>query len=240
MNREFYLLIILGIMMVSSSFGVYHFATAQVNSSNIGLNDTTAVQPSNITSSVNNTQNEVGAISNANNWTIISGNWTTQGASIHGGSSDNTTSPRSNIVLNPETLENASKVSTTFKINSMDNSVANYAWIVFSFTDPDNYRLAGINILKDTVYAVGYTVTDGNLVAEPFWPGIPTDLTHTPDSTYNITLVKQDSSLQLLVNGTAYLTQSINNQINLGQVGLDYGRVQDVDIVDFKTMTGVQ
>ena len=43
------------------------------------------------------------------------------------------------------------------------------------------------------------------------WPGIQTDLTWTPGATFNLTLVNQGSSLDLLINGTEYLTRSIDN-----------------------------
>ncbi len=64
-------------------------------------------------------------------------------------------------------------------MNDFNTTVANYASIVFSFLDRDNFRNVVINILDDAVYAVGYTISSGNLVAEPLRPGVSTNLTYT-------------------------------------------------------------
>ena len=143
-----------------------------------------------------------------------------------------------NTILNPEIPDNPTEVSTSFKVIDIDNTTANYASMVHSFTDSNNYRLAGINIYDGAVYAVGYTISDGNQVAEPFWPGIKTDLTWTPGATFNLSLVNQGSSLDLLINGTEYLTHSIDNtEFNLGDLGLNYGRIQNISFLDYETGT---
>ncbi len=228
--------------MITSSFSMYHFVTAQINSSDINVGND-SIQPvtptstlNNTRDNLNNTQSEDGVIENLNNFTIISGNWSTFDGSLHSSSPDNITRLLSNIILNSETPENVSKVITSFKVNNLNSTIANYAWIVYSFIDPDNYKLAGINIFNNAIYAIGYTMDTGKLVAEPFWPGIPTNLTYTPGAIYNLTLVNQGSSLNLLINGTTYMTQNIDNgQFNLGDVGLNYGRIQDISILDYKT-----
>ncbi len=219
--------------MVTSSFSLYHSANAQINSSDINVGNDN-IQPITPTSNFNSTQGGDEGIYNINNWNVVSGNWTALDGSLHGGSADNnTTSLRNNIIVNPEIPGNFTAVSTSFKVNNLDNTTANYASIVYSFVDANNFRHVGINIFNDSVYAVGYTMNNGSQLAEPAWPGIPTNLTYTPGDLYNLTLISEGSKLDLLINGTEYLSQNFgNSQLDLGDVGLNYGRIQDISFFD--------
>lgn len=223
--------------MVTTSSFVYHYPNAQVITPDIGLGEEIN-QPIIATSDGNISQDNEGSIVNANNWTVVSGNWTIDNATLHGGSLQNTTSLLNRIILDPTPPENITEVSTSFKVNNLDTDRANYASIVYSFINGSNFKLAGINIYGGAIYAVGYTIDNGTQVAEPVWPGVKTDLLWTPGSTYNVTLVNYGTSLGLLINGTEYLNQNINNDlINEGEMGLSYGRIQDITFLDFKTNT---
>jgi hypothetical protein len=210
---------------------------AQVNSPDINV-ENDVIQPITPTSELNNIQVDNESTDIINNWTVVSGNWSMQNGSLHGGSTDNNTiSVLKNIVVNPNFPKNLTEISASVKVDKLDTTTANYGSIVYAFIDPNNYKLAGINIYKDAVYAVGYAVTDDNQTAEPYWPGIQTNLTWTPGSIYNLTLALEGSSLNLLINGTEYLTQNVGNgQFDLGDAGLSYGRIQDISFFDVNTV----
>lgn len=220
--------------MITLGFGTYHFANAQINSSNTSVDilNNQSISMSN----ASNVQGSERTINDISNLTVVTGNWRIVNDTLHGFSDENKSmSPINNIITSPETTESA-KVSTTFKVNNLNSTVANYAAIVYSFVDSDNLERVGINILKNSVYAVGYNLNNGNEVSEPSWPGSLTNLTYSPGTTYNMTLINQGSALDLFINGTKYLTKSIENgQTNLGEVGLFYSRIPDIEFFDFKT-----
>jgi hypothetical protein len=219
--------------MITSSSSIYYSTNAQVNSSNININNG-FTQPIISPANINNTFLSDEATNSGNNWTIISGNWTILNGTINGGSSENTTSLYRNIILDSEPSSNSTDVFTSAQVNNLDTTTANYASIVYSFVNVDNYKVAGINLYNNAVYAVGYNVQDGNDVAEPSWPGILTDLTWSPGATYNIEVIDHGSHIGLSINGTEYLTFD-DNQNDLGNVGLNYGRVQNISFLDYQT-----
>jgi hypothetical protein len=238
MIREAYLSLFLGIIMITSASSMYYSTNAQLDSSNINMNNDTnqLITPS---SNPDLVQNNDDALQNSKKWTIISGNWTFSEDSIHGGSHDNTTSLLHNIVLDPEPSTNLTKVTTSVEVNKLDNSTANYASIVYSFIDDENYKHAGINVYNNAIYAVAYSIDDGNEAAVPSWPGIQTDLTWTPGAILNITLFDYGSSLGLVINGTEYLTIE-DSEMSQGSIGLNYGRIQDISFDDYQAESNDQ
>jgi hypothetical protein len=229
MTKQSLVVLFLGIIIFASTFNIYHFADAQINSSETN-NSNNNIQPITPTSALNDTQGEDEA-----NWSIISGNWTILDDGLQGGTLDNTKSLPNNVILNPEIPDNFTEVSTSFQINNLNSSTPNYASIVHSFVDPENYQYAGINIHRGDVYAVVYTFNDANLTSEPQWPGIKTNLTWVPGTSYNVSLINQGTSLDLIINGTKYYSQSINgNESNPGYMGLNYGRIQDIVFKTFE------
>ncbi|VFJ12514.1 hypothetical protein [Candidatus Nitrosocosmicus franklandus] len=233
MIKEFSLLLILGILIVTSSTSMSNPIDAQLNSSdtNIGNNGVMSIGSS---SGFSNTNTTGMGIDDIDSWDVVSGNWINRAFTIQGGLPEN--SGLNRIILYPESGDNFVKISTSFKVNNLNSSTYNYASIVYSYLNPDNFKLVGINIHDNAVYAIGFTMRNGIESAEPFWPGVPTNLTWSPGTTYNLTMVKQGSSLDLLVNDTKYLTQNnSDNQTNFGDVGVSYGRINNITFFDFET-----
>lgn len=101
--------------------------------------------------------------------------------------------------------------------------------------DPQNYKYAGINILNNTIYAIFYNVSEGFVAADPLWPGIKTNIEYVPGSLYDISLINSGSHNDLIVNGTDYYSQYSDQGISNGSVGLYYGRVSDINFLNFKS-----
>ena len=171
-----------------------------------------------------------------NQWVNISGHWTSDERGFHGGSDGSGKVLVSNIILDPAINNTIENLSTSFRINDLNMIVPNYVAIVHSFLDSNNYKYAGINLFDDAIYGIFYNVTNGILTSYPQWPGIKTDLNWKPGTLFNMSLVNHDSSLDLIINGTTYYSIPVTEDfLSDGMVGLDYGRIKDLDFFSFTT-----
>ncbi|ALI36784.1 hypothetical protein NMY3_02593 [Candidatus Nitrosocosmicus oleophilus] len=169
-------------------------------------------------------------------WVNISGHWTSDERGFHGGSDGSGKVLVSNIILDPAINNTIENLSTSFRINDLNMVVPNYVAIVHSFLDSNNYKYAGINLFDDAIYGIFYNVTNGILTSYPQWPGIKTDLNWKPGTLFNMSLVNHDSSLDLIINGTTYYSIPVTEDfLSDGMVGLDYGRIKDLDFFSFTT-----
>jgi hypothetical protein len=169
-----------------------------------------------------------------NNWHNIIGNWSFIPYGLHGGINGNVNSAPNNILVVPVVSNNQSIITTSFKVNALDENVSNYASIVYSWIDPNNYQQTGINIYKDNVYILFSKVINGVLYNSPSWPGIKTDLKWNPGAFYIMSIVNRGNSQDIVLNGTKLITHNDNNSIsNNGYVGLNYGRIKDIVFYNF-------
>jgi len=169
--------------------------------------------------------------SSPNNWKILSGDWSYTNDGLHGKFEPGS---RNNIKISPITTENAT-IQMSFKILSLDPTVANYVSIIYNWKDPDNFSSARATFYKDEIYLGFDTVNDGKLTQYPKWPGrlIPTSvLDWKLGNLYNMTLSKQGEKEDLFLNGTRYLTQQKEDGKS-GHIGLSTNRVKEVFIDHF-------
>jgi hypothetical protein len=165
------------------------------------------------------------------NWDAISGYWTYSSDGLDGVGIKNT--PES-IILSPVYSKNiASDISTSFKINRTDRNVSNYASIIYSWVNPDNFQFAGLNIWKNNTYLFFAKVANGNLSYFPPWPGKKIDSKFTPSSVYNMTLHLRENTMQELnLNNKSNIYQKGINE--LGRIGLSYHNLQNISFRYFK------
>ncbi len=229
MTRESYLLF-LGIIMVTFSFSIYHSTNAQINSSDINVNND-VIQPITPTSDMNNIQENGQTIDNMNNWTVISGNWTNFDGNPYSGSLANATNLYRNIILNPEFPDNLTEISTSVKVNNLDNSTANYASIVYSFIDDNNYRFLQestfiiILCMLLVIQSIMVTMFQSRIgpVFQQILHGPRRDI--QPDLSHRRFRVRSIHKWdEILVKNDG------NNELDLGDVGLNYGRIQDIPL----------
>jgi hypothetical protein len=161
---------------------------------------------------------------NNREWKNRSGTWEFSRDGLRAGDKSNAVE---NVILSPVMAQNVN-ISTSFRISTLDPTVANYVSIVNSWLDERNYQYAGITIFNDVVYVSFATVNDGKLSFNPAWPGMKTDLRWNPNTRFNMTLsIDGNRDLeQLSLNGTQYLRQEYHGIS--GHLGLSYGHVQDV------------
>jgi hypothetical protein len=171
---------------------------------------------------------------NDKNWHNIVGNWSYILNGLQGGIDGKINSLLNNILVGPMTSNNQSIISTSFKMGDLDNNVSNYASIVNSFANYNNYQKAGIDIYKGNVYVLFSKIVNGSLMHAPEWPGLKTGIVWKPDTVFNMSLVTQGNLQKLFVNGTNLLSHNDNNPIGNGQAGLSYGRAENIVFYDFK------
>jgi len=175
--------------------------------------------------------------SSLNNWNIISGNWKISNEGLSGaGLSDFINSDQINkVILSPILSKSINtNISTTFKVNQIDNQVSSYVSLVYSWINPDNYRFAGINFYKNNIYAYFGKVLNGETYFQPEWPGSKLDIIAKPGDVYNLALqLNNDGTQELRVNNQIELIQSDINEV--GDVGLSYGRTNSVSFLNFQT-----
>jgi hypothetical protein len=168
---------------------------------------------------------------NFKSWDLVSGNWNFSSTALKGGTSDNSTSPVENTLVYSQVLPNLSAISTSVKINSLDNELANYVYLINSYVDSGNFNKAGIHIFDNNVYVRFAEVSNGSVVSEPLHPYIDTGIRYQPGMIFNITLVFDDQFQSLFLNGTQYAG---NDESNIdGLVGLNYGRIKDIQFNNF-------
>jgi hypothetical protein len=176
-----------------------------------------------------------------NDWVILSGNWKFSSSGLHGldkVDSDDVSNNLNNVILKPIIAENPSTIKTSFSISDMDESVPNYANIIYSYIDQRNYKQAGINIYNDDIYALVSSVRNGNVIQDVDWPGIKTDLKWIPTGThFDMKLAINGTNQDLIINGTEYLSYNDTKPVENGNVGLSYSRMKDILFNQFEMKT---
>ena len=169
-------------------------------------------------------------------WYNVSGKWNLTPESLHGGTSDNTTSSIDNILMSPVAARDPSNISTTFQINNLDENESNSVSIVYSAIDPSNYRQAGIYVYKNDIFARFADISNGSLVSPTPWPGVNTGIKYVPGSVLNMTLKIQNESQTLMLNDTEYPYNGTNTKAD-GFVGLKYDNIKDIDFYNYRVQS---
>lgn len=165
-------------------------------------------------------------------WYNVAGTWSISAEGLHGGTADNTTSPIDNILISPVASRTLTNITTAFKINNIDPTQPNSVSIVYSATDPINYRQAGINIYKDDIYVRFADINNGSLTAPEAWPGVSTGMKFIPGSTLNMSLSIQNATQSLSLNGSEFPYNGNNTFVD-GYLGLKYGKIKDIDFFNY-------
>lgn len=211
-----------GVSIIGNSFGISN-SNPQADST---INNV-------FNSSISNSKNE-------NKWINVSGMWSLDEMGLNGGPSSNGSVLPTNILLNPHNHDNPSSISTTFRINELNPETSNYASIIYRFQDPDNYSYGGINILNNKVYAIFGDFNNGILESQPQWPGFDTGLMFTPNSIFNMSIVKSSEGLDLLLNGSSLYKSTKQIDSNPKYIGLHYGNVKNISFLTFSSTSDQQ
>jgi hypothetical protein len=134
--------------------------------------------------------------------------------------------------MSPVVGQIPSNITTSFKINNINQTQPNSVSIVYSATDPINYRQAGINIYKDDIYVRFADIKNGSLTSPDTWPGVSTGMKFIPGSTLNMSLSLQNATQSLSLNGSEFPYNGNNTFVD-GYVGLKYGKIKDVDFYNY-------
>lgn len=172
-------------------------------------------------------------------WALISGVWEFTNQGLHGGVLNDTTDPINNIVLSPFTTPDLANISTSFRIDQIQNDTINYATIIYSFVDFNNFKSAGLFINNSDVFVRFTNITNGVASFNPEFELLKTDLHYKPGSFFEMTLSLNGESQDLIVNGTKYLSQYKNLSEQPGYTGLSYSRIGSVDFADFGIETEI-
>ncbi|CAN5713207.1 hypothetical protein BH23THE1_BH23THE1_34850 [soil metagenome] len=157
---------------------------------------------------------------------------------VHCVLAENITGSLNNVILDGSIQSTLPSISTSFRVNEINDTASNNVAIVYSLIDEPAEKYAGINIFNNGVYTVFYSFESGVVNADPDWPGQLTDLTWTPGALFNMSVVNQNDSVDLVLNGTTYYSQPINEVYsNPGYVGLYYDYIDNIDFYSFKNMT---
>ncbi len=230
-------------MIYRDILGVFLFATAASCSASYFMPETFAQDSLSCVGgnkSANNStliEGESSLISHSNssmqddfdNWKVVSGTWNHSSSLLEGGTGFNNTIPIEHIIINPTTFENLSEITTSFKINETHPNLSSYAYIIYSYVDPDNFKMAGVHVDKDDIFVRFVEIANGCLSTEPSY--IYTGTKWQPNSTFNLALSSEDGIQALRLNGTQYAGNSDPN-ID-GITGLYYGRINDIDFYNF-------
>jgi hypothetical protein len=140
-----------------------------------------------------------------------------------------------NIILERELQPNFSSISTAFRINETNGTTSNNIAVIYSLVDQPVDKYAGINIINNSVFAIFYDINNGTVTNEPQYPGQLTDLSWTPGSLFNMSVIREDSSINLILNGTVYYSKPIEGgHDEPGYVGMYFDVVPSIDIYDFE------
>jgi hypothetical protein len=166
---------------------------------------------------------------NFENWKVISGSWKTSSSSLEGGTGINNTNSVDNIIINPGLMKNISEIEATFTVNETNPNLASYAYIIYSYKDPENFKIAGIHIANDDIFVRFAAIANGCLTTQPSY--IYTGIDWQPNSTFNLALSSENGIQALKLNDTQFAG---NNNTNIdGVTGLLYGRINGIDFSNF-------
>jgi len=223
------MLSLIATILINSS---YASADAQTSSGTESANNNFPATDLNGLNNDTNNQNE------SNKWINVSGYWSLGDAGLHGGSTNGSISLASNVILNPMIPNTNFNLSTSLKVNEVNESEANYAGLIYSFVNPQTYKYAALNIYNQSIYVIFYDVSNDTVITDPNWPGIKTNLTWEPGRVFDMVLENNGTDLNLKVNGTNYYSKPIGNEESLfGYVGVQYGRVTNIDFMNFQIQT---
>lgn len=163
------------------------------------------------------------------NWKVISGDWKYSSPILKGGAGSNTTHSTQNMIIDPNAMKNISEISTTFKINDTDPKLSSYAYIVYSYKDPENFKIAGIHVENENIFVRFAEIQNGCLTAKPSY--IYSGITWQPNTSFNLAIASDNGTQSLRLNGTQLAGK---NDMNIdGITGLFYGRVSDIEFYNF-------
>jgi len=164
-------------------------------------------------------------------WLTIKGDWMLQNGSLVGGK---TGYYSEGIIMSPVWAEN---FTATFKVavTDLDPKVNNHFGLVYSWRDPENYRIALIRIRPDGyMYALIRLIENGVYSpwkVLPYEPGNNTGIEWKAGGEYEI-IVKVEGELnEISINGKEALRVSIENAP--GSIGLYYLRPYHVEFKEF-------
>jgi hypothetical protein len=141
------------------------------------------------------------------------------------------------MILERELQPNFSSISTAFRINETNETTSNNMAIIYPLVDQPVDKYVGINIINNSVFAIFYDINNGTVTNDPQYPGQLTDLLWTPVSLFNMSVIIENSSINLLLNGTAYYSKPVGGGYDEpGYVGMYFDVVPSIDIYDFKNV----
>jgi hypothetical protein len=161
-------------------------------------------------------------------WAVQSGTWNLGSGQLLGG---NGLQSDEGVILSSETAENFSATVGVTPLSG-NSTLANYVRFVYSFTDPNNYRIADVLFNNDGyIYLVFRDFVNGVETDSPQWPGMKTSLKWTYNTEYPVKLTVNGLLNQLSIgNSTLSISTS---ETTSGKIGLGYYRFSSVAFDDF-------
>lgn len=163
-----------------------------------------------------------------NSWSVLEGTWKAEEGHLVGGETGNS---EQGVLLSQVFAEN---FTATVKVKPLDGdtTVANYADIVYSWVDPENYRIAEIYFSPDNdVYILFRNYVNGVETVFPKWPGSKTALKWNFGDEYSLKLTVNGTLSELSINDTQFLAS--NSETLRGKIGLRYYRFFEVSFSNF-------
>lgn len=130
--------------------------------SNADTNNSTVTVGESSLNSLNNSKMQ----DDFENWKVISGTWN-QSSLLEGGTGSNSTNSVENIIISPAVFENISEIKTSFKVNEAHPNLSSYIYIIYSYLDPDHFKMAGLHEENNEIFVRFVEIVDGCLTAEP-------------------------------------------------------------------------
>jgi hypothetical protein len=161
-------------------------------------------------------------------WSVLQGTWKAEEGHLVGGENGKF---EQGVLLSQVLAEN---FTATVKVKPLggDTTVANYADIVYSWVDPENYRIAEINFSPDShVYVLFRNYVNGVETDSPNWPGSETALKWNFGDEYSLKLTVNGTLNELSINDTQFLASNSGNL--RGKIGLHYYRFFEVSFDNF-------
>jgi len=163
-----------------------------------------------------------------NSWSVLQGTWKAEEGHLIAGGNGNY---EQGVILLPMLAE---YFTATVNVKPLegDTTVPNYADIVYSWTDPQNYRIAEIHFSPDGhVYVLFRNYVNGVETDFPIWPGSETALKWNFGDEYSLKLTVSGTLNELSINDTQFL---VSNSENVrGKIGLRYYRLFEVSFDNF-------
>lgn len=176
-------------------------------------------------------------LNDTNQWTRISGIWNYSLDGVQGSIKENVSTPI-NIITSPINSTESNEISTSFAINEIADQGYSYVSIIYALQDPFNYRQAGINIQNGSISVFANTIND-DVTTDTFMSPIPNSSEWlTSGNPFSMSLLLENNKKTLFVNGLEFQLL-VNNENNIGKVGLGYGGMQSITFFDFLAKNAV-